>query len=190
MRVKQLFPNLIHFTFFCTFEQINKLRFMVKKKLEINYQEFEFNQLSNANQELIKTAVDSAGRAYAPYSEFFVGAAVRLEDGTVLKGNNQENAAYPSGLCAERVVLFYANANFPDTAVETMAIVVIDKKGNIIDKNISPCGSCRQVIAETETRYKKPVRIMLASANSVLVFNSIRDLLPFSFNQGDLKRKK
>ncbi len=163
---------------------------MVKKKLEINYQEFEYSQLNKVDQELIDVAVEAAAKAYAPYSEFFVGSAVRLEDGTVLKANNQENAAYPSGLCAERVVLFYANANYPDTAVETMAIAVIDKDGNIIDKNISPCGSCRQVIAETETRYEKSVRLLLASAKSVLIFDSIRDLLPFSFNQGDLKRRK
>ncbi len=161
---------------------------MEQKKKVINYLEMGLNELDKKDQMLVNHAVESAKRAYAPYSEFYVGAAVRLTDGTVLDANNQENAAYPSGICAERVVMFYANSKYPDKAVDTMAIVVVNDSHEIINENISPCGSCRQVIVESEVRFDRPVRILLASKKSVLVFNSIRDLLPFSFNQGDLKR--
>lgn len=147
------------------------------------------SELENSDKNLILEAVSSAKKAYAPYSKFFVGSAVKLDNGEILKANNQENAAYPSGLCAERVALFFANANYPESAVNTMAIVVIDKNGEIIDKNISPCGACRQVIAESEMRFNNSVRILLASKETVLVFDSVQHLLPFSFNQGDLIKK-
>ncbi len=159
---------------------------MEEKKIIIKYQELSYDELEKSDKELIEKAIKAAKDAYVPYSDFHVGVAVKLNNGTILKGNNQENAAYPSGLCAERVVLFYANANYPDNAVDTMAIVTTDNKGEIIGKNASPCGACRQVIAETEVRYKTPVRILMASKKSVLIFNSIADLLPFSFNQESL----
>lgn len=161
---------------------------MEKKKKEINYIELDFKELSKDDQDLVNQSIEAAKKAYAPYSEFYVGAAVRLTDGTVLEANNQENAAYPSGICAERVAMFYANSKYPDKAVDTMAIVVVNDQHEVIDENISPCGACRQVIVESEVRFDHPVRILLVSKKSVLIFNSIKDLLPFSFNQGDLKR--
>jgi cytidine deaminase len=112
-----------------------------------------------------------------------------LADGSLVMGNNQENAAYPSGLCAERVALFYANANYPSTSVDTICVVVIDKDDNVIPQSVSPCGSCRQVIAETEMRYKSDIRILLVSKDSILEFKSIKDLLPLSFSQQDLLKR-
>ena len=159
---------------------------MKEREILIKFREFEPEELYPADKNLVDIAVQSAENAYAPYSHFRVGAAVLLSDGTVVRGNNQENAAYPSGLCAERVALFYANANYPEAAVKAVAVVVINPEGQVLKQSISPCGSCRQVMAETEMRFKTPIRILLASSHSVLVFDSVEDLLPLSFNQGDL----
>jgi cytidine deaminase len=154
---------------------------MKPHKLEINYDEFSYDELEESDLGLIDKAKESAKNAYAAYSNFRVGSCVLLKNGNILCGNNQENAAYPSGLCAERVVLFYANANFPNTVIDTLVIVVVNENGEIIDKPISPCGSCRQVINETENRFNHPIRILLVSKKSVLIFKSIKDLLPLSF---------
>jgi cytidine deaminase len=159
---------------------------MKEREILIKFREFKPEELYHADKNLVDIAVQSAENAYAPYSHFRVGAAVLLSDGTVVRGNNQENAAYPSGLCAERVALFYANANYPEAAVKAVAVVVINPEGQVLKQSISPCGSCRQVMAETEMRFKTPIRILLASSHSVLVFDSVEDLLPLSFNQGDL----
>lgn len=194
MQILSVVLNINHYRIFeivdICFYYIFELKFasMKTKKIEILYTELAYEELAESDKRLIDSAILGAKSAYAPYSEFFVGSAVQLLDGTILKANNQENAAYPSGLCAERVVLFYANAVFPDSAVHSMAIAVIDKDGKIIDENISPCGSCRQVIAESEMRFNQKIRILLASKKSVLIFNSIQDLLPLSFNQGNLKK--
>jgi cytidine deaminase len=121
------------------------------------------------------------GHAYAPYSKFKVGAAVLLEDGTVITGNNQENIAYPSGLCAERVALFAAGANNADKQVRSIAITA---EGDLLKDSeiVSPCGGCRQVMLETERRQKSPCRIILVGQNgNALVFNSAEDLLPLAF---------
>ncbi|MDR2010986.1 MAG: cytidine deaminase [Bacteroidales bacterium] len=159
---------------------------MKAKELNIKYKEFSFDELNSSDKKLIGFAVESAKNAYAPYSKFRVGAAVLLSDGTIIKGNNQENAAYPSGLCAERVAVFFANANYPDKAIDTLVVLSIDESGNIIEQNASPCGSCRQVIAETEMKYNNSIRILLVSQKTVLEFNSINDLLPFSFGKDNL----
>lgn len=163
---------------------------MKEREILIKFKEYKSNELNSADKNLVDIAIESADNAYAPYSHFRVGAAVLLSDGTVVKGNNQENAAYPSGLCAERVALFYANANYPKASVKAVAVVVINPEGNVLQETISPCGSCRQVMAETEMRYKSPIRVLLASSQSVLVFDSVEDLLPLSFNQGDLDLSK
>lgn len=163
---------------------------MKEREILIKFKEFKPNELNSADKNLVDIAVESAENAYAPYSQFRVGAAVLLSDGTIVKGNNQENAAYPSGLCAERVALFYANANYPKASVKAVAVVVINPEGNVLKESISPCGSCRQVMAETEMRYKSPIRVLLASSESVLVFDSVEELLPLSFNQGDLNLSK
>ncbi len=161
---------------------------MKERKIQIKYNEFGHGELNTRDKELVGFAFKAAKNAYAPYSKFRVGAAILLDDGTVVSGNNQENAAYPSGLCAERVALFYANANYPDKSVDSIVIVVIDSADKIVPHFVSPCGACRQVISETEMRYEHKIRILLVSANVIIEFDSIQDLLPFSFKQMDLKR--
>jgi len=159
---------------------------MKDREIKIEYKELEYSDLTEIDKNLVEKALSAAKNAYAPYSNFRVGAAVLLENGVIVTGNNQENAAYPSGLCAERVALFYANANYPKSIVDSIVIVVIDQNDRIVPQTISPCGSCRQVIAETEMRYKNDIRILLVSEKHALEFSSISDLLPLSFNQQDL----
>ena len=159
----------------------------MNKILEIKYQEFSISELNNEDLHLIKLAESTAKDAYAPYSHFKVGAVAVLENGEIFKGNNQENAAYPSGLCAERTALFYANAIYPLSPVKTLAITAIDSTNNVVEDVITPCGACRQVILEIENRFGKSCKILLASKKKVLKFNSICDLLPFSFGREALK---
>lgn len=132
----------------------------------------------------IRALVDEAKRqtanSYSPYSHFAVGAAARLEDGTVVKGSNQENAAYPSGLCAERTTLFYANSQYPDQAVRALAIACYTS-GQFTPEPGSPCGACRQVMIEFEHRLGKPMQVILYGANRTFVFDSASDLMPLCF---------
>lgn len=133
--------------------------------------------------ELLVAAKKMVKTAYAPYSEFHVGAAVLLENGEIIAGNNQENAAYPSGLCAERVALFYAGSQYPTIAIKTIAISV-KSKNVIISEPLSPCGGCRQVIAEYENKFKKPIRIIMSGEKGqIYIANSIESLLPLMFSK-------
>jgi len=154
----------------------------MKKQLKIDYEWLDhWKELPDSEYILIEKAYEASKDAYAPYSNFKVGAAVLLADGTIVKGNNQENIAYPSGLCAERVALFYAGANYPDTAVKTIVVLA---QGDLVavDECVSPCGSCRQVIAESESRQDEPIRIILvAQDGKTWIFNSIKDILVFPF---------
>ena len=154
----------------------------MKKEAVIGYDQFStWKELSESDQSLIESAREVMRDAYAPYSKFSVGAAAHLSNGLVIKGSNQENIAYPSGLCAERVALFYAGSNFPNEAIETLAIVA---EGDLvpIETILSPCGGCRQVMVETESRQKKAYRVILVSQNGqVVVFKSAADLLPLAF---------
>lgn len=121
--------------------------------------------------------------AYAPYSEFHVGAAILLENGKIVTGNNQENAAYPSGLCAERVAIFYAGAQYPNVKVKTIAISV-KSKNIVIKEPLSPCGGCRQVIAEYENKFGEPIRIiMMGEKGPIYIAKSIESLLPLMFSK-------
>ena len=131
-------------------------------------------------KELYEKALSVAKNAYAPYSNFHVGAACLLENGNIVIGANQENAAFPSGLCAERTAIFAAQANHPDQPITTLAIAARNVNG-LLKSPISPCGACRQVVLEIEDRYQRPVRILLYGTEGIYVFKSIKDLLPFSF---------
>lgn len=140
-----------------------------------------YTELGAEDLNLVERAFNACSKAYAPYSKFHVGASVLLENGEIVEGNNQENIAYPSGLCAERVALFWVGANFPKTKVLTLAIVA---KGDLlpVDQILSPCGGCRQVMLETELRQDVSYRIIIVSQNNrTMIFNSAKDLLPFSF---------
>jgi cytidine deaminase len=156
--------------------------FKMKKSITISYTELKhYSELDAHLQNLVAKAYESAANAYAPYSKFHVGAAVELNSGDIVMGNNQENIAYPSGLCAERVALFFVGANYPNETVKNLVIVA---KGDLIgeDDCLSPCGSCRQVIAETEMKQKSPIKIFLISqSGKTFIFDSISDLLIFPF---------
>ncbi|MGB0883188.1 MAG: cytidine deaminase [Flavobacteriales bacterium] len=159
------------------------------KTLELQYQEFEqISDLSMEYQNLIESAKIAQAKAYAPYSNFKVGAALLLEDQSVVLGNNQENAAYPSGLCAERVAFFAYGAQQHDSKIKALAVVAgseqFDFKGVL-----SPCGACRQVMLEYEHLQNQAIPILLFSGKgSVILLNSLADLLPFGFLCQDLKK--
>ena len=145
------------------------------------------DELSAQDREVVDAARKATANSYAVYSGFNVGAAVRLAGGTIVTGTNQENAAYPSGLCAERTTLFWANSQYPDNAVEVLAIAARTADGEL-DRPIPPCGACRQVILETEKRYNTPVRIILYGAKECYVVeDGIKALLPLSFDAGFLE---
>ena len=129
---------------------------------------------------LLEAAEKALKNAYAPFSKFQVGAAVRLSDGSVVMGNNQENAAFPSGLCAERTALFYAHAQFPHLKVEAIAITAATE-GVLVAEPVYPCGACRQVMLESEKRGGKPVRVIMGSRAKVQIVEGIAALLPLSF---------
>ena len=145
-----------------------------------------FDEFSEEDRQLIDAAREAATRGYAPYSHFNVGAAVRLIDGTIVTGNNQENAAYPSGICAERTALFWAGSQYPDKAVVTLAIAARNSSGEF-PVPIPPCGACRQVLLETQRRFNTPIRILLYGTSRVFIFNSIDALLPFQFSSENLQ---
>ncbi|HAN78366.1 MAG TPA: cytidine deaminase [Bacteroidales bacterium] len=147
---------------------------------------YEPNEVTSTDKLVIDKAIEASFNAYAPYSKFKVGAAVLLENGEIITGNNQENAAYPSGLCAERTALFYANANYPNVAVVSLAVAV-NKNGIVLKHPAPPCGSCRQVILESENRFAKPIRIILAGTESVEVVANAKALLPLDFDAEFLK---
>jgi cytidine deaminase len=129
---------------------------------------------------LVEKAKEMTQNAYCPYSNYHVGAAVLLADGQVFAGANQENAAYPSGLCAERTTLFAANANHPNTPVKALAIACYTN-GHFSNEPASPCGACRQVMLETEHRFKTPMQVILYGEDKCYVFNRASDLLPMNF---------
>lgn len=153
-------------------------RFKIEAEIEA-YASAE--DLDPTEQNLVSLASAAADRAYAPYSKYHVGAAALLENGEIVTGNNQENAAYPSGLCAERVAIFYAYAKFPGVKIRTIAIVTM---GN---EPAAPCGSCRQAIAEYEHLAGKGIRILMAArGGKIFASRSISDLLPLAFNRDQL----
>ena len=139
----------------------------------------ECEQKSLFDSALFDSALSAAKNAYAPYSGFQVGAAVLLEDGAIVIGSNQENAAYPSGLCAERVALFSAGAQFPNLKVKSIAIAAITN--NMQVEHVAPCGACRQVLLEAENRCGNPIQIVLCGTEEVKVIGSAKELLPVSF---------
>jgi cytidine deaminase len=162
---------------------------MEELKIVSTVRKYQFSELPDSDKNLLKKASDIAKDAYAVYSEFKVGAAVLLENGEIITGSNQENIAYPSGLCAERVAVFYAGAQYPGIKINTIAVIATSSKLNVVSP-ISPCGACRQALKEYEDRHNQPIRILLKGDDDV-VFEvmSIGDLLPLSFNQQGLKKE-
>lgn len=147
---------------------------------------YSYDECTEVEKKLIDAAKESTSSAYAPYSNFKVGAALLLENGEIVTGNNQENAAYPSGLCAERTAVFYANAQYPNQKAEALAVAAF-YNGEFTDDLISPCGSCRQVLLEVESRYNSPVKILLYKKGEVYVADSMSSLMPLSFTKDALE---
>jgi cytidine deaminase len=162
---------------------------MKVRNIKISFEEYENSgELPKVDQQLLENAKRAIDSSYAPYSAFHVGAAILLENGEVVTGSNQENGAYPSGLCAERVALFHAKHQYPDAIVKTLAITA---HADHFDVNypITPCGACRQVIAEVQGRQSNPIRIILkGETGKVQVLEGIENLLPLMFKEEKLKR--
>lgn len=161
---------------------------MDEKKIEITvYEASGINELAGEEAALFEKAADATCRSYAPYSQFHVGAAVLLDNGEIICGSNQENAAYPSGLCAERVALFYAMSKFPHAAVCAIAIHAT-VNGKPHPDPVYPCGACRQVLLECENRSRQPIKVIMGSAQKIQIVHSVSDLLPLGFDKfKDLK---
>ena len=140
------------------------------------------DELNEQEKALLEAAKEATYRSYSPYSHFSVGAAVMLDDGTIVNGSNQENCAYPSGLCAERTALFYANSRYPDKAVTMLCCAARDTSGNFTPRPIPPCGGCRQVMSESEQRFKIPMKVMLYGTEGIYFIPSASDLMPVNFD--------
>ncbi len=162
---------------------------MDRKKISFELSVYESaDELSEEHRNLLELASSASNDAYAPYSEFRVGAALLLSNGETVTGNNQENASSPSGLCAERVAIFYAGAKYPGMAVKAIAIFAASSKIKV-DKPATPCGNCRQAIIEYEQRQQQPIEIIMAGESGpVYHCESMADLLPMAFGNSDLKR--
>lgn len=151
-------------------------------RLDVNYTEYSsIEEMEPCDIELVNAAIEARKGSYAPYSKFNVGAALRLDDGTIVKGANQENAAYPSGLCAERTAMFWCNANYPDRTMTSIAIV--GGFGSSLSENpCSPCGACRQVMAEYQTLSGRPMSVIMYGTKKTWKFEKVDDILPFIFD--------
>lgn len=160
---------------------------MIERIIETKVSVYKYEELSAEYKELIEKAKEQVKNAYAPYSGFSVGAALMLESGEIFGGNNQENAAYPSGLCAERVAMFYANAQHPDIPVKVIAIAAYTK-GKFLAEPVTPCGSCRQALIETESRYGKDITVILYGTENIYIVENVRQLLPLQFEKSSLKQ--
>ncbi len=155
---------------------------MTNKEIKISYMEYDsIEQMNPEDRELAQAAINATKHSYTPYSKFNVGAAVMLEDGEIITGSNQENAAYPSGLCAERTAMFYASANRPDKAMTKIAVAA-GQEGKLCDSPATPCGACRQVMAQYQTKGGRNMEIILVGGKKIWKFEKVDDILPFIFD--------
>ena len=155
---------------------------MTDRRIIIDFIEYAtVEEMEPEDRELVAAALEARGGSYSPYSKFRVGAALRLSDGTIVKGANQENVAYPSGLCAERTAMFAAGANYPGVPFDTLAIV----GGNgeeVCEMPAAPCGACRQVMAQYQTKAGQPMSVIMVGARRVWKFERVDDILPLIFD--------
>lgn len=142
---------------------------------------WQWEELAEEDRHLLMSAREATSTSYSPYSHFSVGAAVLLDNGEIVSGSNQENAAYPSGTCAERCAMFYANARYPQVAPKAIAIAARGTDGAFLASPISPCGACRQVLIETQRRYGRPLRVLLYGSEGTFELESVEHLLPLTF---------
>ncbi|MDG2331201.1 MAG: cytidine deaminase [Flavobacteriales bacterium] len=157
--------------------------------LHINVDVYEdLNFLEDSDRSLLLKAIEISESAYAPYSNFLVGAALELSCGEIITGSNQENVAFPSGICAERTAFYYAGANYPNSKIVKVAVSAHSKQFDV-NYPVSPCGACRQVMYEYESKQDSPIKvIMMGASGQVRIMQSIADLLPFTFNESSLKK--
>lgn len=156
------------------------------KNITFSFREYDtIEELESSDRELLKSAMEASLKAYAPYSRFMVGAAVRLASGIIVRGSNVENAAFPSGICAERNALSNASSNHPGDYPVALAIAA-KSEGSLTSEPVSPCGNCRQVIAEEELRSGKSIRVILKSKNKFQIIERGGDLLPLQFSRDNL----
>jgi cytidine deaminase len=162
---------------------------MIERRFSISFTEFDrSSELSGPDQELMQKAVEATSKAYAPYSTFHVGAAVRLAGGMIYTGSNQENSAYPSGICAERVAIFSASSQRPGETIEAVAIAAHTDSFELFNP-VTPCGSCRQVMAEYQNLSGKPIRIIMKGmTEKVWLVEGVENLLPLMFQADKLKK--
>lgn len=152
-------------------------------EIHIRGREVACDELNESDRRLVEAAREASGRAYAPYSRFKVGAAILLDNGEVIAGSNQENAAFPSGTCAERAAAYYAHARYPEAKFVKIAVSAIAPDGREVAVPVSPCGACRQALLEYETLAGKGVEVILTGRDSVYILPSVRSLLPFAFSE-------
>jgi cytidine deaminase len=164
---------------------------MKKLKIEVCIEKYENGEhLNEIDEVLIGHATEALESSYAPYSQFHVGSAILLEDGKIIKGSNQENAAYPSGLCAERVAIFQAKSSFPESVIQSIAIIA-NADHFEMESPVAPCGACRQVIAEMQNRQKSKIRIIMrGQKGGTYITDGIENLLPLMFKEEKLKKSK
>ena len=153
---------------------------MKQLQTTLTYIEASYDELTDAQRTLVDRARAATETSYAPYSKFRVGAAIRLSNGEIVSGSNQENAAYPSGICAERTAAFYAHAAFPEARFEAIAIAAIGTDGNEIVDPVAPCGACRQSLLEFETLAKDNVEVILVGSRAIYILPSVKSTLPFA----------
>lgn len=156
---------------------------MKKKDIVTPILSAAYDELDPADRKLVDLAREATLRSYAPYSNFHVGAALLLDNGEIVTGSNQENAAYPSGTCAERTTAFYAHSRYPDARFVTLAVAARDTSGKEIASPISPCGACRQSLLEYETLAGRDVRVLLVGADEIYILPSVRAMLPLCFDE-------
>lgn len=154
---------------------------MEERVIKSTIQVAQITELTDIERALIEKAIEATDRSYANYSNFHVGAAVLLKNGEIVMGCNQENVAFPAGICAERTAIYAAGAQYPDSPVIMLAIAARNTEGNLQEEPISPCGVCRQVMVETETRFQHPIRLLLYGSKHVYVVDGIKALMPLSF---------
>ena len=155
---------------------------MISKEIKIAFEEYStLDQLNSSDKDLCLEAVKAMGNSHSPYSKFRVGAALRLQSGKIIYGSNQENVAYPSGLCAERVALFHWGANHPDDSIVSLAVTAHTNEFSLV-KPVTPCGSCLQVLAEYEKKQDRQLRIILYCLDGpIWITNGVGSFLPFMF---------
>lgn len=150
--------------------------------ISIEMQLMQYDEMNPEERMLVDNAKEATYNSYAPYSNFCVGAALLLDDGTVVPGCNQENSSYPCGICAERSAVFAAGASHPDKKILAICVAARDSSGNFTTRPISPCGACRQVLSETEDRCGNSMKVMLYGTEGTYILKSAKDLLPVSFD--------